>query len=167
MPGNLCEHCMGMCCRYFALPIDTPEDRQEFDDIRWYLLHEGVSVFVEDGEWYLYVAADCRHLHPDYRCGIYRTRPRICRKYTTEDCDYHSGEYDWEHHFTCPEHLDEYAREFFANEGKLRNRPKQATKRPRLKARLSSRRREKPQPGYAERTADISGKPLPPLGVSR
>ena len=143
MPGNLCEHCTGMCCRYLALPIDAPEDREEFDDIRWYLLHEGVSVFVEDGEWYLYIAADCRHLQPDYRCGIYETRPRICRKYTTENCDYHSGEYGWEQHFTCPEHLDEYAREFFAKNSKPRKKPKSIYK----KGSTATRRNRKTRNG--------------------
>ena len=49
MPGILCEHCTAVCCRYIALPIDTPQERSDFDDIRWYLLHEGISVFVEDG----------------------------------------------------------------------------------------------------------------------
>ena len=167
MPGNLCEHCTGMCCRYLALPIETPEDREEFDDVRWYLLHEGVSVFVEDGEWYLYVAADCRHLQPDYRCGIYQTRPRICRQYTSENCDYHSGEYGWDQHFTCPEHLDEYVREFLANEERRGNKRRQTAKRPRLRAKLSPRRPAKPRPGYADKTADIAGRPLPRLGVQR
>ncbi|RMF80705.1 MAG: YkgJ family cysteine cluster protein, partial [Planctomycetota bacterium] len=38
MPGILCEHCTGFCCRYIALPIEEPETRQDYDDIRWYLL---------------------------------------------------------------------------------------------------------------------------------
>ncbi len=167
MAGNLCEHCVGMCCRYLALPIEAPEDRAEFDDIRWYLLHEGVSVFVEDGDWYIYFAADCRHLQHDYSCGIYQTRPRICRQYTTENCDYHSGEYGWEQHFTCPEHLDEYAREFFADERRRRTKPRQTAKRPRLKARRSPGRSARRTPGYADKTSDIAGRPLPTLGVKR
>lgn len=108
MSGILCEHCTAVCCRYIALPIDTPEDRGDFDDIRWYLLHEGVSVFVEEGDWYICFQTRCRHLEADHRCGIYATRPRICRQYGTGECDYHSGDYNWEHHFTVPEHVDEY-----------------------------------------------------------
>ncbi|MFQ5805085.1 MAG: YkgJ family cysteine cluster protein [Phycisphaerae bacterium] len=168
MPGNLCEHCTGVCCRYFALPIDTPEDRQDFDDIRWYLLHDGVSVFVEEGEWYLYVESDCCHLRPDFRCALYATRPRICREYTTENCDYHSGEYDWEQHFTCPEHLDDYARGVFANRRRRRRAVKRSAGRPRLKARLHSHRPAKPKPSRATNaTSDIRGTPLPVLGVLR
>jgi len=78
-----------MCCRYFALPIDTPESREDFDDIRWYLCHEDISVFVEDGDWYLNVKNKCRHLsEKDYRCLIYDHRPTICRKYKHSDCDF-------------------------------------------------------------------------------
>ena len=57
----LCDKCTGLCCRYFALPIETPEDREDYDDIRWYLCHEGVTVFVEDGDWYINVKNKCRH----------------------------------------------------------------------------------------------------------
>ena len=163
MPGNLCEHCTGMCCRYLALPIDEPEDREEFDDIRWYLLHEGVSVFVESGEWYLYIATDCRHLQSDYRCGIYETRPRICRKYTTENCDYHSGEYDWEQHFTCPEHLDAYADEVLSKQDDKPAKKGGSGKRARVKARPGrrpARAKDKPQ-------VDTRGVQLPVLGVRR
>lgn len=118
MPGILCEHCTALCCRYIALPIDTPTDKEDFDFIRWYLIHQNVSVFVEDGDWYISFQSTCRHLLPDNRCGIYDTRPQICRKYTTENCDYHSGDYGWEHHFTCAEHLDEYVRLHWKKRGK-------------------------------------------------
>ena len=105
MPGVLCEHCSGLCCRYIALPIDEPDTKEEFDDVRWYLLHGGVSVFVEDGDWYLNIETDCRHLQPDNLCGIYDTRPQICRDYSTETCEYHAGEYGYERHFLTPENL--------------------------------------------------------------
>ncbi len=110
MGSILCEHCVAYCCRYIALPIETPTDKSDFDDVRWYLLHEGVTVFVEKGDWYICLQSVCRHLQSDFRCGIYDARPRICREYSTENCDYHSGDYGWDAHFTCPEHLDEYVR---------------------------------------------------------
>jgi Fe-S-cluster containining protein len=167
MPGNLCEHCTGVCCRYLALPIDEPEDRGDFDDIRWYLMHEGISVFVEDGEWYLYIAADCRHLQPDFRCSAYRTRPRICREYTTENCDYHSGDYGWDQHFTCPEHLDEYVRAAFGTGHGRKGGAARTAARPRLKARLPARRPVKSTSRYADARCDARGTPLPVLGVGR
>ncbi|MCK4888257.1 MAG: YkgJ family cysteine cluster protein, partial [Planctomycetes bacterium] len=98
---NLCERCSGLCCRYFALPIETPEDRDDYDDIRWYLCHEGTSVFVEDGDWYINIQNKCKYLsEKTYKCINYEKRPKICRKYTTDDCDLVEGEYDYELHFT-------------------------------------------------------------------
>ena len=105
---SLCDHCVAKCCRYFALPIDTPDTRQDFDFIRWYLLHEGATVFTEEGNWYLLVYATCKHLQDDHRCGIYHTRPQICRDYSTENCEY---EDDWvyDRYFETPEQVEEYA----------------------------------------------------------
>jgi Fe-S-cluster containining protein len=41
-------------------------------------------------------------------CGIYETRPQICRDYTTENCEY---EDDWvyDHYLETPEQVVEYA----------------------------------------------------------
>lgn len=86
--GNLCEHCTAKCCRYFALPISTPKNFADLEYIRWYLLHEQATVFIEDETWYLLVHTVCRHLQDDHRCGIYETRPQICRDYTTDNCEY-------------------------------------------------------------------------------
>ena len=168
MPGVLCEHCTGHCCRYIALPIETPTERSDFDDIRWYLLHEGINVFIEEGEWYINIPTNCRHLQPDYRCGIYETRPRICREYSADNCDYHSGDYGWEEHFTCPEHLDEYMREYLSAARRKRRGAKAGRKSrngKRLKVRLKTRR-NRPMHDYAAATADVRGVPLPVLVLS-
>lgn len=103
----LCDYCTARCCRYFALPIETPRTHQDFDYIRWYLLHQRASVFTEDGTWYLCVHTVCRHLQPDHRCGIYATRPEICRNYSTADCEYDDG-YVYERYFETPEQVVEY-----------------------------------------------------------
>jgi Fe-S-cluster containining protein len=106
-----CAKCTGLCCRYFALPIDTPKTRADYDDIRWYLCHEGISVFVEDGDWYLKVRNVCRHLSGrDHTCRIYDRRPKICRKYKHKDCDFVEGEYDYGLHLTNDREMDEYIR---------------------------------------------------------
>jgi Fe-S-cluster containining protein len=171
MPSVLCEHCTAVCCRYIALPIDTPTARPDFDDIRWYLLHENVQVFVEDGDWYLYIATQCRHLQPDFRCGIYEHRPSICRKYTTDNCDYHSGDYGWEHHFTCPEHLDEYVRLHFRSKSRkgVEKRRGKGRTRPRLRVKLRplALTRAQRENGYAAATTDVRGIALPILGAAR
>jgi uncharacterized protein len=93
---SLCEYCIAKCCRYFALPIETPETFEDFEFIRWFLLHDRATVFKEDDDWYLLVHTECEHLQPDNRCGIYETRPQICRDYTTKDCEY---EDDWTYDF--------------------------------------------------------------------
>ena len=109
---NLCEHCTAKCCRYFALAIEEPVDRTDFDYIRWYLLHDRATVFVEDTTWYLLVYTTCRHLRHDGRCGIYETRPEICRRYTTDECEF---EDDWayERYFETPEQIQDYADAMF------------------------------------------------------
>lgn len=111
MATSLCEKCVALCCRYFALPLDNPEDVEDYDNIRWYLIHENVVVFVENGQWFIGVLSRCKHLMPDNRCGIYEERPRICRKYTTDNCEYHGAEYDYEHLFTSGDQLRTYAEE--------------------------------------------------------
>lgn len=93
---NLCEYCSAKCCRYFALPIETPEDFADLEYIRWYLLHEQASVFKDEEDWYLLVHTVCKHLQDDNRCGIYETRPQICRDYTTKNCEY---EDNWTYDF--------------------------------------------------------------------
>ena len=105
----LCEHCTAMCCRYIALPIDEPATRQDFDDIRWYLAHENVTVFVEKGQWYISFATSCRYLTSDRKCSIYERRPRICRSYDLVNCDYHGGEYRYELYFSEPAEIEHYA----------------------------------------------------------
>ena len=43
----LCKYCTAKCCRYFALPIDTPTTWHDFDNLRWYLAHGRCAIFVE------------------------------------------------------------------------------------------------------------------------
>lgn len=107
-PERLCEFCDAKCCRYFALPIDKPTTFEEFDYVRWYLLHERASVFVENGDWFLLVHTPCKELGPDNRCQIYETRPQICREYSTTRCEY-DDLFVFEQYFETPEQVEEYA----------------------------------------------------------
>ncbi|MCA8982800.1 MAG: YkgJ family cysteine cluster protein [Planctomycetaceae bacterium] len=107
-PGEcLCDYCTAKCCRYFALPIDTPGSRADLDSIRWYLLHEDVSIFVESETWYLMVHTRCGKLREDHLCGIYETRPQICRDYSTDNCEY-AGDGCYDQLFETAEQLWEY-----------------------------------------------------------
>jgi uncharacterized protein len=108
-PGEcLCSYCTAKCCRYFALPIDTPTTWKDFDYLRWFMMHGRVALFVEKETWYLMVYADCRHLLPDNRCGVYETRPAICRAYTTAECEFDEDAV-YDKFFETPEQIWEYA----------------------------------------------------------
>lgn len=107
-PEKRCEFCNAKCCRYFALPIDKPTTYDEFDDVRWYLYHEKTSVFVEDGAWFLLVHNDCKALDENNRCRAYATRPKICRDYSVEKCEYDDVVL-FEQYFETPEQVEEYA----------------------------------------------------------
>ena len=112
-PGEiLCDHCTAKCCRYFALPIETPTTRRDFDFIRWYLLHDRASVFAENDDWFLLVHTTCQHLQSDNRCGIYESRPEICREYTTDECEY-DDRWTYDKYFETPEQISEYVEAIF------------------------------------------------------
>ncbi len=117
-PGrHLCEYCTAKCCHYFALPIDAPTSRKDFEYIRWYLMHDRATVFREEDDWYLLVHTTCKHLQPDNRCGVYETRPDICREYSTSNCEY---EDDWTYDFylETPEQVSEYMEAVLQPKGK-------------------------------------------------
>ena len=126
----LCDKCTGLCCRYFALPIETPEDGEDYDDIRWYLCHKDITVFVEDGDWYINIKNRCKHLsEKDYQCRIYNKRPKICREYTIKDCDMIEGKYDYELLFTNDKQMEEYIKIKFGNNIKEKSKKKKKKKR--------------------------------------
>jgi len=138
---SLCEQCVGLCCRYFALEVDEPTSKSDFEDLRWYLLHEDTVVFVEDGEWYVQINSKCRALRPNNLCAVYENRPTICRGYNTKECDWHAAEYEYEHLFTEPEQLQVFAKEYLAKrrQRKTRARGKKGS------ARAPSKRRASPK----------------------
>lgn len=125
---NPCQACDGKCCRYYALQIDEPKTPRDFDDIRWYLCHKDTRVFVEDGEWYLEVLNECRHLDENNRCRIYDRRPALCREHSTGNCEGRDDlELDREHEFRTDDELARFAEGLFA-ERKRRKNKKRAKK---------------------------------------
>lgn len=124
--SSLCDQCVALCCRYFAFQIETPKTHRDFEDLRWYLLHEDVLIFVEDSEWYIQINRKCRELLPDNRCGVYENRPTICREYTTKNCDWHADEYDYDHLFVEPDQIQVFGKQFLAE--KRRRRARQVAK---------------------------------------
>ena len=104
-----CSTCGAKCCRYFCFEIDEPDDVDEFEDIRWYLLHEGTTVHVDEGDWFISIANKCTALAEDNTCSIYDNRPLICRKYSQSTCDETGADYGYDHLFETPEQLEQYA----------------------------------------------------------
>jgi len=113
----LCEYCTAKCCRYFAMPIETPETFEDYEFIRWFLLHDRATVFKEDDDWYLLVHTECEHLQSDHRCGIYETRPQICRDYTTKDCEY-DDEWTYDFYLETADQVAEYTEAILPKKGK-------------------------------------------------
>ncbi len=114
--GKTCRECGSKCCTYFCFEIDEPDTYEEFDDVRWYLNHEGVSVHIDEGDWYISIASRCKMLARDARCLIYADRPLICRKYDPAKCDFAPGDYGYEELFLTGEQLEAYARDTLGEE---------------------------------------------------
>src|SRR5437764_12461757 len=88
--GNPCEGC-DHCCRYVSIQIDRPTTKLEFDNIRWYLLHQKVSVMIDyEGDWLIQFDTPCAWL-VDGQCTHYELRPEICRAYDPADCERYAG----------------------------------------------------------------------------
>lgn len=106
-----CENCGSRCCRYFCFQIDVPDDYEEFEKLRWYLCHAGVSIHVDDeGDWYIELENQCNWLGEDGLCRSYDNRPLICRLHSPEACEMTVDELEYLHRFTSPQEIEDYAR---------------------------------------------------------
>lgn len=127
---DYCEGCNAECCRYFTVPLDKPEDRDDFDAMHWYILHEGVSIHVDDeGDWYVNVVNRCRALGENNLCAAYDRRPEICRDHNDGVCEKNGVPYDFREQFSTPEELMAYAEKFLARREAARTRRSLAAKR--------------------------------------
>ena len=96
-----------------ALEIDAPSDKEAYDHIRWYLLHENVHVFIDhDDDWFLEFETPCSALGEDHLCHQYENRPQICRDHGEEDehvqCEFHSEEAPHTHRFSKASEFETY-----------------------------------------------------------
>ena len=117
--GHPCHSCGAVCCRYVAVALAAPRERDDRDLIRWYLAHRKVCVYIDrDGDWWVQVGTDCRHLAADGRCRDYENRPQLCRDYGTETCE--RAEHDDENiaEFTAVEQFERFLRANYRTEGK-------------------------------------------------
>ena len=83
---NPCAGC-SLCCRYIAMEIDRPEEKKDVEQIRWFLLHKNVWIFIDhDSSWNIQFNTPCEKLD-GHLCSIYETRPQICRDYSVDSCE--------------------------------------------------------------------------------
>ncbi|MBN2584703.1 MAG: YkgJ family cysteine cluster protein [Planctomycetes bacterium] len=116
---DYCRDCDKMCCKYFTVPTGKPEDEHDVDALVWYILHEGVSVFIDgEGDWYVNISSPCRKLGPDGLCTIYKKRPLICREHNDEVCEKNDDGYDFKEHFFTAKELKAYAKAYLAKKRK-------------------------------------------------
>ena len=85
-----CLSC-GLCCGYVAVEIESPNTVLGATEILWYLYHQNVSIYADDGEWMVQFETRCQHLMDDRRCAIYEQRPPICRNYDETACEVNSS----------------------------------------------------------------------------
>jgi|TARA_Y100000310_G_scaffold149697_1_gene149033 hypothetical protein len=111
--SKTCKGCKGDCCRYIAMEIDTPKTKEDFEDLRWYVTHKNVNVYVEeDNMWNVEFITPCEFLDEDNQCTIYENRPEICKEYDHDECLFHN-EYDEKHTFKTLKEIDEYIKKKF------------------------------------------------------
>jgi Fe-S-cluster containining protein len=108
-----CKKCNAYCCRHVAIAVDTPSDKEDYDNIRWYLLHKNVWVSVSHtDEWIVEFRTPCRHIRSDYKCGDYPNRPLICKNYPDPDdlCEGETEEPSYKELFKNVKDFERYLR---------------------------------------------------------
>jgi len=89
--------------------LAAPKSKIDFDEIRWFLLHENVAVYKDhSGAWLVEFTTKCKAIKPDQTCAVYETRPETCSQYSPENC---TANCDTEPHifrFDTPEQVDKF-----------------------------------------------------------
>lgn len=121
-PENKCDFCTASkCCTYITHQIDKPRKKDEFDYLLWQVSHENISLFKDDDGWFLMINTPCSHLLSDGGCGIYETRPQICREHSNDNCEFDVNiEDEFDLYFDSYEALLKYCKKRFKRWGKKR-----------------------------------------------
>jgi len=116
-PETKCGFCPGTkCCSYVTQAIDTPRNMEDFDLLLWQLAHHDMEAYKDEDGWFLIALNRCRFLQDDGRCGIYATRPQLCRDYSNDYCEFDApAEEGFEFYFRSYDELDAYCRKRFRN----------------------------------------------------
>ncbi len=118
-PENKCGFCTNSkCCTYLTQEIPTPRSKHDFDHLLWQISHRDINIYKDEDGWYLLVHNRCLHLRPNGMCGIYDTRPDICRDHSNDDCEFDTpAEEGFELYFDGYESLLKYCKKRFKRWG--------------------------------------------------
>jgi uncharacterized protein len=118
-PENKCSYCRGgsTCCTYLTQQIDTPKSIEDFDLMLWQISHFNTQFYKDSDGWFILINNRCMHLQADGRCGIYETRPQVCRDHKNDDCEFDgpAGYDDFDLYFPNYDALLKYCRKRFKN----------------------------------------------------
>ncbi len=112
-----CSRCTGtICCTYTTQAVPTPRGRDDFQHLLWQLAHENIQAYKDEDGWFLLINNRCRFLGKDGRCGIYHSRPDVCREYSNDYCELDErAEDNFELFFDGYESLLAYCRKRYKN----------------------------------------------------
>ncbi|MFH1994691.1 MAG: YkgJ family cysteine cluster protein [Nitrospinota bacterium] len=104
---ELClKKCQGLCCTGISIPTHKPQTKKEIEELRFYILHKNIEIYVKSNRWYILVNEKCDNLGKDYLCKDYENRPLICRQFSSSSCE-HWGDF-FDIHLKNEEELMEY-----------------------------------------------------------
>ena len=82
-----CDECNAKCCRYVAVEMDEPDCLDDWDQIKWMLMHENIRVYLDnEGDWVAEFITKCKNLDKNNKCKIYDSRPDLCKEHEMESC---------------------------------------------------------------------------------
>jgi len=116
---NLCKGCT-LCCEYVTIEFDTPETKEDYEEVIWMLMHENVTVYIDEDGWNVEFKTPCMALDEKGLCKIYPERPEICKKYSQDDCIKHGDGDFCSYLFKTKEDLLKYLKEKKINLDKLK-----------------------------------------------
>lgn len=99
--------CGGRCCRYITVAVPAPRSEDDWDEVRWWLAHQGTLVSQDEDGWMLHVRTPCRNLRPDNACGVYPNHMLACQSYDPTDCEF-TGDVPFDLLLQCEDDLASY-----------------------------------------------------------
>ena len=82
------QACGARCCRYITVEIPAPRSHDDWDEMRWWLAHEGVLVSKNEDGWLLHVETRCANLRPDNACRIHPHHMDTCKDHDAAVCEF-------------------------------------------------------------------------------